>query len=572
MKTTCSILLAVLSLVCVSAHANAEEIWVYLGTYTRGSDSQGIYVAKLNLETGQLSPAQLAGRADNPSFLAVAPDGRHLIAVEEIDQFDGERSGALRSFTIDPGNGQLTPVNQVSTHGAAPCHLVTDSAGRHVLFANYSGGNAGAYRMNDDGRLTQRTGFAQHEGSSVNARRQSGPHAHSINLDPAGRFAFVADLGLDKIMIYQFDADTGALTPNDPAFAKVKPGAGPRHFDFRPDGKFAYVINEMDSTITAFAYDEARGSLSEIQTVSTLPDGHEGGNSTAHIEVHPSGRFLYGSNRGHDSIAVFAIDGGSGRLTSVEIEPSGGKVPRNFGIDPTGRYLLAAGQNSGNVASFRIDVDTGALTPTGSSIEVPRAVCVRFLRPHGSGFTSLFDGRSVRGWEGEEKWFRVEDGAIVAGSLEERIPVNQFLVSEKEYGDFELKLKARLIGEGDNAGIQFWSQRIPNHHEMIGFQCDIGRSGDRSIWGALYDESRRRRMLDNVPMPTQRVTRFDDWNEFRILARGNSITIWINGALATHYYETEPVDKVPRRGRFGLQIHSGPPAEAWYKDIEIREF
>lgn len=550
---------------------HAEELWVYVGTYTRGGESQGIYLSKLDLDTGRLSAPVLAGRADNPSFLAIAPDGKHLVAVEEVEQFNGEKSGALRSFAIDPEDGRLRFVAQAPTDGGAPCHVITDSAGRHVLYANYSGGNAGVHRLSVNGALPERTGFAQHEGSSVNDRRQKGPHAHSINLDPAGRFAFVADLGLDKIMIYRFDAVRGSLTPNDPASAAVKPGSGPRHFAFRPDGKFAYVINEMASTITAFACDADRGALSEIQTVSTLPAGFEGGNSTAHVEVHPSGRFLYGSNRGHDSIAVYRINDESGRLDLVEIEPSGGEVPRNFGVDPTGRYLLAAGQNSGNVAVFEIDPATGTLSPNGSTIEVPRPVCVQFLRPPRDGFVSLFDGRSLAGWEGKQEWFRVEKGAIVAGSLGERIPRNEFLVSEKEYGDFELTLQAKLVGEGDNAGIQFWSQRVPDHHEMIGFQCDMGRSGDRSIWGALYDESRRRVMLAEVPWPTQRATHFDDWNEFRIRARGNVITIWINGALAARYYERQPPDKIPRRGRFGLQIHSGPPAEAWYRDIRVRE-
>ena len=561
------ILVIVLSLFSLQA----EQIWVYVGTYTRGGDSEGIYLSKLDMESARLSPAVLVGKADNPSFLTIAPDGKHLFAVEEIEQFNGRKSGALRSFAIDSKTGNLTAINQVPTDGGAPCHLVMDSSGRHVLFANYSGGNAGVYRVETDGKLSARSGFVQHEGSSVDSRRQNEPHAHSINLDPAGRFAFVADLGLDKIMIYRFDAATGALTPNNPAFAKVKPGAGPRHFAFRPDGKFAYVINEMNSTVTSFAFDAARGELREIQTLTTLPQGFEGGNSTAHVEAHPSGRFLYGSNRGHDSIAVFAVDNESGRLTLVEVEPSGGKTPRNFGIDPTGAFLLAAGQSSGNVALFKINAETGALTPTGSSIDVPRAVCVQFLRPPVEGFSSIFDGKSLEGWEGEEKWFRVENGAIVAGSLDERIPINQFLVSEREFGDFELTLKAKLVGQGDNAGIQFWSQRIPNHHEMIGFQCDVGRAGERSIWGALYDESRRRTMLSQVPLPTQLATRFDDWNDFRILAQGPVITIWINGALATRYYETQTEDEVPRRGRLGLQIHSGPPAEARYKDIQIRE-
>lgn len=561
-----SLLPAILALLLGGNLATASELWVYIGTYTRSGASEGIYFSRLNLDTGQLAEPLLAGKASNPSFLAIAPDGAHLYAVQE------EASGTIKSFSMDTESGLLEPVSVAATKGGAPCHLITDSAGRHVFFANYSGGSAGVFEIHDNGEIKSLTGFSQHKGSSVNPNRQKGPHAHSINLDPAQRYAFVADLGLDQILCYQFNAVSGQLTPNHTAFTSVKPGAGPRHFDFRPDGHFAYVINELHSTITAFSYNASEGALSEIQTLTTLPEDFEGGNSTAHVEVHPSSRFLYGSNRGHDSIAVFSIDPETGKLVPVEIQALGGKTPRNFAIEPSGRYLVAAGQNSNNVQVFRIDQQTGALRSSGSEIHVPSPVCIQFLRPPNNKFTSLFDGQTLEGWEGAEEWFRVENGAIVAGSLKKQIPVNHFLVTEKEFGDFELKLKARLVGEGENAGVQFWSQRIPDHHEVIGFQCDIGRSGGQSIWGALYDESRRRRMLYSVPMPTQHATDFDGWNELRILAKGNVITIWVNGALATQYYENEPPGVIPRHGRFGLQIHSGPPAEAWYKDIQIRTF
>jgi 6-phosphogluconolactonase len=254
-----------------------------------------------------------------------------------------------------------------------------DHAGRNVLVANYGGGSVSVLPIGDDGRLGEATAFIQHEGSSVDPRRQTAPHAHSINVDPDNRFAFVADLGLDRVMIYRFDSQQGTLAANDPPWASVAPGAGPRHFAFQPGGRFAYVINELQSTVTAFAYDAARGALQEIQTLPTLPDDFSGSNTTAEIQVHPSGRFLYGSNRGHDSIAVYAIDADSGRLRFVEHESTQGDLPRNFGIDPSGRFLLAANQGSDSVVVFRIDGATGALTPTGQSIEVASPVCVRMV-------------------------------------------------------------------------------------------------------------------------------------------------------------------------------------------------
>jgi 6-phosphogluconolactonase len=248
-----------------------------------------------------------------------------------------------------------------------------------VLVANYSGGSVSVLPIREDGTLGAATAFVQHEGSGADQRRQQGPHAHSINLDAANRFAFVADLGLDKIMIYRFDPAAGTLAANDPAWATLAPGSGPRHFAFHPSGKFAYVINEMKSTLTAFRYEAARGALDELQTVSTLPAGPVEGNTTAEVQVHPTGKFVYGSNRGHDSIAVFAVDAASGRLKLVQNESTQGKTPRNFGIDPTGHFLLACNQGSNSIVGFRIDQQTGELTPTGQKLEVPSPVCVKFM-------------------------------------------------------------------------------------------------------------------------------------------------------------------------------------------------
>jgi 6-phosphogluconolactonase len=254
-----------------------------------------------------------------------------------------------------------------------------DKTGRNVLVANYGSGSVACLPVKEDGRLAEASAFIQHTGSSVNPQRQQGPHAHSVNMSPDNRFAMVADLGLDEVLVYRFDPVKGSLAANDPPFAKVKPGSGPRHFAFHPGGKFAYVINELASTVTALAYDARRGILSEVQTVSTLPPGFTGTSTTAEVQVHPSGKFLYGSNRGHDSIAVFGIDARKGTLTPIEHVPTQGKTPRNFGIDPTGSYLLAANQSSDNVVVFRIDPQTGRLTPTGQVLEVGIPVCVKFV-------------------------------------------------------------------------------------------------------------------------------------------------------------------------------------------------
>jgi 6-phosphogluconolactonase len=245
--------------------------------------------------------------------------------------------------------------------------------------ANYGSGSVAVLRISDDGRLESASAFIQHEGSSINPSRQKAPHAHSINVDSGNRFAFAADLGLDKIMIYRFDPAQGTLAPHQPESVSLKPGAGPRHFAFHPTGRYAYVINELDSTVTAFTCQPERGALNAIQTISTLPQDFRGENSTAEVQVHPTGKFLYGSNRGHDSIAVFAIDPSSGRLTYVENEPTQGQTPRNFGIDPTGTFLLAANQDSDTVVVFRIDVTSGQLQPAGQTVKVPSPVCVKMM-------------------------------------------------------------------------------------------------------------------------------------------------------------------------------------------------
>lgn len=347
---------------------------VYFGTYTRGQ-SKGIYVSRFDYATGTLEPVTLAAEVANPSFLAIHPTRPLLYAVSELPKSAGKNTGGVSVFTMDSKTGQLTLLNQESSAGAGPCHLAVHPSGNYVMTANYGSGAVGCLPILPDGRLGAPVCRAQHVGSSVNPKRQQGPHAHWVGMDKAGRFAFVADLGLDKVLAYRFDASSGNFSANDPAGVAVPPGAGPRHVDFHPNGRWAYVINEIDSTMTALAYDSQRGAFTVVQTVSTLPQGFSGVSSTAEVQVHPSGKFLYGSNRGHDSIAIFTIDESTGKIQLVGHEPTQGKAPRHFLVDPTGKYLLAANQDTSNVLVLRIDA-AGKLEPVGSPLSVPIPVCV----------------------------------------------------------------------------------------------------------------------------------------------------------------------------------------------------
>ncbi len=357
--------------------AVAVKLRVYFGTYN-GAMSKGIYHSTLDLGSGQLAPPQLAAETKNASFVAIHPSRKYLYAVGEISDSQGKPLGGVSAFAIDPVSGGLTLLNQQSSTGAGPCHLVVDATGKNVLVANYGGGSVAVLPIDSAGKLSAASASIQHTGSSIDKSRQEKPHAHSINLDARNRFAFAADLGLDKVMIYRFDSDKGTLAANDPPAGIVAPGSGPRHFAFHPLGRFAFVNNEMTSSVTAFRYDAEKGSLTEVHTLSTLPNEVKG-NSTAETVVHPSGKFVYVSNRGHDSIAIFAFDETSGMLTTAGHCPSGGKTPRNFNIDPTGQFLLAANQGTNDVFSFRIDQKTGQLTATGSRIEIGGPVCVRFV-------------------------------------------------------------------------------------------------------------------------------------------------------------------------------------------------
>ncbi|REJ80286.1 MAG: lactonase family protein [Planctomycetota bacterium] len=370
---------AVLLAACTfnSSAQSADEptkFLAFVGTYT-GGDSEGIYAFDFDAETGKASTVRLVAETKNPSFLAIHPSRKFLYAVSELP----EGGGAVAAFSIDDSSGNLSPLSKSSTIGGGPCHLVVDAGGRFVLVANYGGGSVCSIPIKEDGGVGEAVSFVQHEGSSVNPQRQAAPHAHSINLDHNNRFAVAADLGLDKLLVYQFDSETGELKPNDPPFAAVEPGSGPRHFTFHPSGEFAYVINEITLTATAFRYDDEHGILDPIQTISTIPGDVEEGFSTAEIVAHPSGKFVYGSNRGHDTIVVFRVDEESGMLERVENESTQGNTPRNFALDPTGNFLFAENQASDTVVVFRIDEETGELDATGDVIEVPSPVCIRMM-------------------------------------------------------------------------------------------------------------------------------------------------------------------------------------------------
>ena len=362
--------------------ANAQrdgKYLFYVGTYTQDTKSKGIYAYRLDSSTGKLTDLGLAAETMNPSFVAVDRTGKYLYAVNEVQNYQGLNSGGVSAFSIDQATGKLAFLNEVPSRGADPCYIIVDKEGKHVLVANYTGGNIAVFPILEGGKLGEASAFVQHTGHGTDPKRQEAAHAHSIDLSPDERFAFVDDLGLDQLLTYKYDAAKGSLAPNDPPFTKLDPGAGPRHFALAPSGKFAYVVAEMGSSVTAFDIDLKAGTLKRLQTVSTLPKDFKGENDDAEIHVHPNGKFLYASNRGHDSIAVFAIDLQEGTLEPVEHVSTQGQIPRSFEIDPSGKFLFAQNQKSDNIVIFRIDEKTGRLTATGQKIEVPSPVCVKFF-------------------------------------------------------------------------------------------------------------------------------------------------------------------------------------------------
>ena len=359
------------------------EPFVYVGTYTGPGKAEGIYAYRYNRDTGALTHAHTVKGVDSPSFLALDREQRRLYAVNERSAPRGEHSGGVSAFSVDQQTGNLSLLNSQPTRGNSPCYVSVDPSGRCAMVANYGTGSVAVFPIRSDGSLGAVSDFVQHDGRSSNPRRQEGPHAHSILPTPDGRYVLSCDLGIDRVLIYTLDVELGKLAPNALPFAQVSSGAGPRHIAFHPNGRFVLVNNEIDSTLSVFAYDGERGALQIVDTVSSLPDDVHGPairNSTAHVTVHPSGRFAYVSNRGHHSLAIYAFGEETGRVKLVGHQSTQGETPRGYNLDPAARFLLAANQNSNTIVSFKVDGDTGRLTPTGHVTEVPAPVCVIFTR------------------------------------------------------------------------------------------------------------------------------------------------------------------------------------------------
>jgi 6-phosphogluconolactonase len=350
----------------------SNDQFAFVGTYTR-LGSEGVYTLRLNGDTGELTQVSIAGGLENPSFVALDPSGDHLYAVSESSGFNG--SGGITAFNVNKSTGELTQINQQSTGGPGPCHLMVDSTDSMVIVTNYSGGSVSAHPISADGSVGEHTTFIQHEGSSINKRRQEQAHAHSVNIDKTNRFAFVCDLGKDQVLTYAMDIENAKLSLSSTVDEVA--GEGPRHFTFHPTNQQVYVLNELGCTITLYNLGD-NGTLSPVETVPTLPEGWEGENTTADIHTSPDGEFVYASNRGHDSLVIYSIDKSTGKMTFVGHESTQGKTPRNFAITPDGKFLVAENQDSDSIVSFKRE-DDGTLTPTGSVISVPAPVCLQFL-------------------------------------------------------------------------------------------------------------------------------------------------------------------------------------------------
>jgi 6-phosphogluconolactonase len=364
----------------INTHVRARELPLYVGTYTSGK-SEGIYLYRLSLGDGSLRRVGVTRGVNNPSYLTLDRARRFLYAVEETEEFEGEKSGAVSAFAVDRRDGSLRFINRQPSKGGAPCYLIADNTGRFVLVANYLGGNVAVLPVLKGGGLGKATEVEQDSGSGPNRERQEGPHAHCVQLDASNRHAYACDLGTDKLMAYDFDARHGTLTPSALPSVSLKPGAGPRHLTFDRAGRHVYVLNELDSTVTAFARTPRSGALRELKTYPTLPADFRGENTGADIHLTPDGRFLYCSNRGHDHIAHFRVNARTGALNVAGHTPTGGKTPRNFAVDPTGQFLLVANQRSDSIVTFRIDASTGALEATGRATEVPSPVCLKLTTP-----------------------------------------------------------------------------------------------------------------------------------------------------------------------------------------------
>lgn len=358
----------------------AKSYWVYLGTYTAKDGAKGIYKATFDTTTGKLSDAELVAETANPTFLTISPDRKFLYAVSEVGNFEGTKAGGVIAYAIEPKTGKLTKINAQPTGGGGPCHVAIDKTGKAVVVANYGGGSCASYPIQADGKLGAAGSMIQHKGSSADKGRQEGPHAHNATIDPTNKFAFVSDLGLDQVLCYKLDTLQGKLTPNDTPYLTLPPGSGPRHFAFHPTKPLAFVINELKCTLSSLKYDADKGTLAILDTATTLPRDLAKGDSTAEVVVHPNGKWVYGSNRGHNSIVAFEV-ADDGKLKVIGHQGEGIKTPRNFNIDPTGQWMLVGNQSGGSVAVFKIDQKTGALTPTGTTTALASPVCIKFVAP-----------------------------------------------------------------------------------------------------------------------------------------------------------------------------------------------
>jgi 6-phosphogluconolactonase len=374
----------------VKTHARGEQMadtrqsqgsatFVYAGTFTRPGGAEGIYVFRLASPDGALEPVQTVGGEHSPTFLALDPQQRHLYAVNR--QLEGSDGGGVAAFAVDPPSGRLSLLNRQSSGGVSPPYVSVHPSGRFAFAANYVSGHVASLPIGPDGRLGPPVSVIQHQGRGPNPRRQEGPHAHFITPDPSGRFVLACDLGIDRVLVYRLDPDTGALAPNDLPYAQLSSGAGPRHLAFHPGGRFVFVLNEIDSTLSSFAWDAERGAMQIVDTSSTLPEDFRGQSTCAQVVAHPNGRFVYGSNRGHDSIAIFAVDQETGKLRPAGHQHAGGREPRNFSLDPSGRLLLAGSQHDDRIVAFHVDAETGQLTPTGQVTPCPSPVCIVFRTP-----------------------------------------------------------------------------------------------------------------------------------------------------------------------------------------------
>jgi 6-phosphogluconolactonase len=373
-----SLLVFLLPLLCASKEkkpAPPKQYIAFVGTYTSKTNSKGIYAFRYDAGMGKLTPLGVAAETADPSFLAVHPNRKYLFAVNESG-----KNSMVSAFALDAKSGKLTLLNQVPALGEDPCYIAFDKTGKYALIANYTSGSIAVFPILADGKLGDHTALVQDKGTlGPNKERQEGPHAHWTEPTPDNRFLLVADLGLDEVLVYKFDAAHGTVSPNEPPFAKLHAGAGPRHIAMDPKGKFVFVASELNSTVTAFSFNALEGSLKQIKAVTTLPSGFSGRNDVAEIALHPKGKFLYVSNRGNDSIAIFSVASGKRILTPIGTIPTGGKEPRHFALDPSGNFLFAENQFSDSIVVFHVDAVTGQLTPTGDSVSVPSPVCMVFV-------------------------------------------------------------------------------------------------------------------------------------------------------------------------------------------------